>query len=277
MSIANSFPKQITKAQLIRLNESGLDNLYSLITYFPFRLQNILPYNKFSQDSSVQYLFTGTLVNIEFRKVGKGYFLIELIGELGDRVQGYLFQSNSYIWSELKKGLKFQWIFQISAKGFLNIVRWSAFKEFQSNPYFSLGSAKAIPWLVPVYPKIGQLTSNKLNLIHQKLEAKDYVLNLQGLAPENAYFPALLDLNQIHKPNNQESYTKTIHQWISFKLFLRMATYKQIKLNNNILIAKKSSMSLDTLKLINSSIPFHLTLSQKNTVWNILKQIGEID
>ena len=42
-------------------------------------------------------------------------------------------------------------------------------------------------------------------------------------------------------------------------------------------MAKKSSINLDTLKLINGSIPFELTLSQKNTVWNILKQVGEID
>jgi RecG-like helicase len=277
MSVPNSFPKQFTKAQITRLNEAGMENLYSLITYFPFRLQTILPYNKFSKDSSCQYLFTGTLVNIEFRKVGKGYFLIDLIGEMGERVQGYLFQSNSYIWAELKTGLKFQWIFQISTKGFLNILKWSAFKGVQSSSYFTLGSASAIPWLVPVYSKIGQLTSAKINSIHQKISPADYILNLEGLIPENKYFSSHLDLSQIHKPSSQESFTIASHQWIAFKLFLRMATYKQIKLNNQVLMAKKSSMNLDTLKLINGSIPFELTLSQKNTVWNILKQVGEID
>jgi RecG-like helicase len=277
MSVPNSFPKQFTKAQITRLNEAGISNLYNLITYFPFRLQIILPYNKFSKDSSCQYLFTGTLVNIEFRKVGKGYFLIDLIGEMGGRVQGYLFQNNSYIWAELKTGLKFQWIFQISAKGFLNILKWSVFKGVQSGSFFSLGSASEIPWLVPVYSKIGQLTSAKINTIHQKIYPADYILNLEGLVLENKYFSSHLDLSQIHKPSSQESFTKTMHKWIAFKLFLRMTTYKQIKLNNQILMGKKSSINLDTLKLINSSIPFELTLSQKNTVWNILKQVGEID
>ncbi len=216
-------------------------------------------------------------MNIEFRKVGKGYFLIDLIGEMGERVQGYLFQSNSYIWAELKTGLKFQWIFQISTKGFLNILKWSSFKGVQSSSYFTLGSASAIPWLVPVYSKIGQLTSAKINSIHQKISPADYILNLEGLVPGNKYFSSRLDLSQIHKPSNQESFTLVSHQWIAFKLFLRMATYKQIKLNNQVLMAKKSSINLDTLKLINGSIPFELTLSQKNTVWNILKQVGEID
>jgi len=266
MSVPNNFPKQFTKAQITRLDEAGLENLYSLITYFPFRLQTILPYSKFSKDSSCQYLFTGTVTNIEFRKTGKGYFLINLIGEMGERIQGYLFQSNSYIWSELKNGLRFQWILQATSKGFLNILKWSAFKGVQSNSYFILGSASAKSWLVPVYTKIGQLTSGKINAIHQKINSSDYILNLEGLIPDNKYFSSFLDLSQIHRPSSQENYTKASHQWIAFKLFLRMTTYKQIKLNNQVLMAKKSLMHLDTLKLINNSIPFELTLSQKKKV-----------
>ncbi len=276
MKPTSNFPKQFTKPEITRLEGAGLNSLYSLITYFPFRLQTITPFTNSSQDTNLHYLITASILNIEFRNSGKGYFLLSLMSENGQRIEGYLFQNQPYIKAELKLGLTFQWLVQISAKGFLNIVKWSSFKGYQQNSFYVLGKAELKNWMVPVYQKIGVLTSAKINLSHQKLQEKDYTLNLQGLVPENPFFSLNLNLLQIHKPSSAENYYKTKQQWIAFKLFLKMATYKQIKLGNEVLMAKKSNMKLDTLKQMSASIPFQLTNSQKTTIWDILNKLGSI-
>ena len=127
MITQNNFPKQISKLEITKLDQAGFNNVYDFITCFPFRLQQLEPFNRISQDSTVSYILNATIANIEFRKVGKGYFLVSLISESGLRVEGYLFQNHSYIWSELKLGLTFQWILQVSTKGFLNIQKWLKF------------------------------------------------------------------------------------------------------------------------------------------------------
>ena len=273
------FPSQFSKLQISRLTEAGFNSLYDLVTYFPFRLQNLIPFtsqHKQSNEGSFQYLFTAEIIHIEFRKVGAGYFLVSLLGGNGQRAEAYLFQNHNYIWSELKVGLTFQWILQISAKNFLNILKWSSFKGYQDNKFFVLGQAKMQNWLAPVYSKKATLTSSKIYLLHQKLNNHDYILNLEGLVPSNQFFPSQLDLSQIHKPESIEAYRKAKTDWITFKLFLKMATYKQIKLSSDVLIAKKANIKLKNVKLINNSIPFALTASQKTTIWDILNRIGQI-
>ena len=160
--------------------------------------------------------------------------------------------------------------------GFLNIQKWSHFKGFSTNPFFKLGSAQMQNWLLPVYLKSGVLTTSKFNLIHQKLNFSEYNLDLTSLAPANNFFPLKFSLEQIHQPSSLENYNKSKQNWIAFQLFLKMSTYKQIKENNQILLAKSADISLENLKLMSSSIPFNLTQSQKTTIWDILNQIGTV-
>jgi RecG-like helicase len=257
----------LTKSEQTKLTSVGLETAFSIITYFPYTYQSIIP---FEASPMPKQLYIVDAVITSSKQVFKGkkrYIKVDL--DIGMRVIScFMFTFAPYIIKQLEQGMEIQCIL-IERGGFWNIEKFAPKKQDIVNG-FKLGASKIQSYLLPVYPKNGLVTNNLLQKIHSKLPAQLYSLDLTGLAPENTIFPSILSLRSIHLPASQEEAQTSMKEYIAFKSYLRMCLIYKANQKRETKVGKPTNLDKSYLQTISKLLPYSLSLSQKTAVWDIL-------
>jgi RecG-like helicase len=257
----------LTKSEQTKLISVGLETSYSIITYFPFTYQSIIPFEPNPMPKQ-RYIVDAVIASSQqVFKGKKRYIKVDL--DIGVRVVScFMFTFTPYIIKQLEQGMEIQCIL-IERGGFWNIEKFAPKKQ-QLADGFKLGSSKIQSYLLPVYPKNGLVTNNLLQKIHSKLPVQLYSLDLTGLAPENSIFPSTLSLRSIHLPASLKEAQKSMKEYIAFKSYLRMCLIHKANQKRESKIGKQTNLDKTYLQTISKLLPYSLSLSQKTAVWDIL-------
>lgn len=273
----STLEKRLTTLQIQKLRSSGINNLYDLVTYLPLGIHKVIPitnFNPLSQENT-KYLDQAILENIVHRKGAKHFLQIQWKSQLTDkRYQTYFFSLANYTLQNLKVGQEFQ-LLLVNKNNFWNLERFSRLANtISQNENLELGKSKIQEYYEVYYPKLGFLPSNYIKSLHFRLKPEDYKLNLHGLVVNNEIIPQLIDMQQVHKPNNYKTYKETLDQWLSFQIYLKLVITKYINHQQIQKFGRATTLDLKYLKEISGSLPFSLSHSQKTAIWKILQEMS---
>ncbi|NLA08153.1 MAG: DEAD/DEAH box helicase, partial [Parcubacteria group bacterium] len=150
--------------------------------------------------------------------------------------------------------------------------------EFLTKDDINSENLKHTAGLIPVYPETKGLTSRGLRFLIKPLLAKTKYLKdflpLEILKRNN-----LMDLktalNQIHFPTNLEQAKKAKFRFSFEELFLLQLILKLNRNENKRLKAYQIPIEIEFIKELLKTLPFELTHSQKQALWEIVKDLGK--
>lgn len=264
------FNLYFTPNQREKLAQAGFVNMYDFVTYLPYKLDEIEPFNGKSE-SKKKYIWQAKLVKFELRKRNRPFFFLEF-SDGSKFLQAYFFVTASYVYSLLKAGKEFQILFSLQ-NGLAVVQRLAMVADSQASNKLILGKAIIQKYTIPRYLKVGQLTNQYFVSMHQRLPDSVYKLDLDGLFKENSLLPKVLNLKQIHSPDNPESYFETKKKWTSLNVYLRLNLINYLNFQASQKQSIQAKLDLDFLKSFTSKLDFELTISQKNSIWEILQEV----
>lgn len=260
----------LTKLEQQKLSSIGLDTLYSVITYFPYTYISLLPF-VYPFTSGQRYIVNGTILSVNPVFKGKKRYLKINLDITSKQLMCYMFSFSPYLLKALKQGQKIQCIL-VEKGGFWNIEKFAELKDVIDS-HFVLGKAKIDSYHLPKYPKNGEVTHQLLTKIHNKLPRNLYTIELSGLVPTNNLIPTKIDLSQIHHPKSIQQTKETKLQYTAFKSFLRMSLILKSEEKREKGFGKQSNIDETYLKTISTVLPYSLSMSQKNAIWEILQDV----
>lgn len=255
-----------------KLQEAGINSIYSLLTFFPRRLQYISPLTSSYQDTSEdrQYFFDGVLQKIEHRRGKRSFLVLYFSGEFN--FSGFYFVTSRYIHQKLKVGNHYQVL--VNKKN--NLWTIQKVEEYKNNPdeiNFIVGRAIQKDYILPIYPKTGALKSSYYIAIHRQLPRQIYDINIEGLIPPNDLIDGTINLYNIHHPITLEEYRETRDQWTILNVFLKLSLMKYMNTKQKLTQTRAGTLDIDFLKDLSSSLPYTLSNSQKTVIWDIVNEL----
>ncbi|MBI2592936.1 MAG: ATP-dependent DNA helicase RecG [Candidatus Colwellbacteria bacterium] len=154
-------------------------------------------------------------------------------------------------------------------------------KIYLSNPTYELvgGGAeqtKHTGKLVPIYPETKRLTSKGLRFfIYSALERLEKIPEFlpQDVLADNKLPEINSALREIHSPENLTDANRAKRRFAFEELFLLQMKNIMQKMSLAKEAAKAINFDIDGVKKIIEGLPFPLTVSQKKSLWEILKDI----
>ncbi len=264
--------KVLTPTRVAKLEKAGVFSIFELLTTFPRRLQRVEPLTPLSdlKKPDTQYFLTAPLVRIEQRRGKRPFLVLHFGGSV--QFSGYYFVTSRYVYAQLKTGIMYQ-VLADKQQAFWNIKSVVPAKEEVDTSNFILGKAAEQSYLVPVYPKNGELKSSYWVAIHRQLPKQIYSLDMKGLIPDNDFIPQHIDLHSVHHPLSVEQFIKTKRDWISLRIFLKLALIKYVSLDQQALTSVAGKLDLDYLKQLESQLPFALSPSQDKVINDLLNNL----
>jgi RecG-like helicase len=263
----------LTKARADRLHSVGIQSIYSLLTFFPRKIQKVSKLtNSYSLTKNDEvFFFTGTLTNIESRRGKRPFMLLTLKGDFV--FTGYFFSTVRYIYSKLKVGT----MYQVLVSKNNNLWSISKIEEYipnTNNHYFVLGKLNAnSEYLVPIYPKVRSIGSAYFQAIHRQIPSSIYKINLKDLIPQNDIIPLEIDLSNIHHPTTLNNYKSNLNQLAAMNVFLKLSLIKYLNLENKITQTRAGELDKNFYNLLIKSLPYKLSSTQSKTINDILQDI----
>jgi RecG-like helicase len=262
----------LTKTEVKKLELANIQDIYSLITYLPFDLRQIRPFDFTYINQEDWFLADIKLLSFTHNQSKQPFFKLLAQLDTGKTITIYWFVRGKWPFEFLKVNQFYQIL--VSYKNpFYNLVKITVKKETKEIAGFELGKAKIQSYVLPKYNKLGTLSNVDFLKIHQKLPKTLYLLNLNGLLPKNKIIPDILDMAKIHKPRNKQEFLLTLNQWTAFNAFLKMSLIKSLELEKKQEIGLGTSLNKEFLSKLDSKLPFKLSFSQKNTIWQILQEL----
>jgi ATP-dependent DNA helicase RecG len=261
---------------LTRLKKLKIETAADLLRHFPSRYEDFSQIYKIAelkpgQSATIQ----GIISEVSLRRTWqKRMFLVEaLINDETGSIRAIWF-NQPYLKNVLRKG---------KLANFSGKVALVKNKIYLSNPVYEFLNAEETEYqtkhtgrLVPIYPETKGLTSKGIRyLIKPLLENLEKIpefLPRAALQKNN-----LLEINdaiqQIHYPANLQRAQAAKKRFAFEDLFLlQLFNFEQrLKLSQAKSISIK--IKIEWLKEILSRLPFELTLSQKNSLWEILQDL----
>lgn len=259
-----------------RLQKLEIETVKDLLWHFPFR------YEDFSQISKISDLkigetatISGVISDIKLHRTWKRrMFIIEvLVSDDTGSIKAIWFNQR-FLLSIFKKGIIVNLAGKVveSPKGGLTL----------SHPVYELGASdgeretRHTGRLVPIYPETKRLTSKALRFLIKPLlddlEKLDDPIPLEIIKQQN--FPEINQaVNQIHFPEKLVQARVAKKRFAFEDLFLlQLANLRQrLKLARQ--KAHSIEMNIDYVRNLLSKLPFELTQTQKESLWEILKDM----
>lgn len=258
--------KFLSANQITKLKIVGIDDVYKLITNLPTGIEIILPLEKGTQiEDKTKYNWRAELTNFE-KKQGKHTFYWLLQFRFENRaISVYYFANTSFTQNTLKIGSLYD-LHLTRKEGLwsLNKIKISTAQDSQPKPTRIIRTK---------YAKRGFLQSAFFEQVHKQLAPAVYSLELKGLVPTNDIIPQTLNLYSLHQPNSEQEYLKCLNQWIALKVYLKVSVMKSLEVSKIQKKAKAAKFELDFLKELTTNLPFELSVSQKQTIWELLHEI----
>lgn len=269
--------RHFSKSQSTAVRSAGFTSLYDFITYIPKSVVKIVPlqHDIVSPEPDTQYLWQGVLTQITHRKNSQRFLILDFQGNRS--MKFYLFSVASFTLKALKVGMEYQLLLTYR-NGFWNILRFAPRQATQQVSTFILGKANPDDvYFLPKYGKIGNLKNSQFLTLHQKLDPKDYILDLVGLVPENSLIPQILNLHTIHHPPSLAKFLETKQMWLSLQFFLRLTLMKYMDISSQSHKSVAGELSVSFLQHLTRELPFELSISQKKAIWSILQDITFVE
>jgi len=261
---------------LMRLKRLRIETAGDLLRHFPSR------YEDFSQIYKIAELKPGQTATIQGfisevslrRTWQKRMFLVEaLINDASGSIKAIWF-NQPYLKNSLYKG---------RLANFSGKVALTKNKIYLTNPVYEFlnpeeteAQTKHTGRLVPIYPETRGLTSKGFRyLIKPVLENLEEIPEfLPTTALEKNNFPEInAAFQQIHFPANLQQVQIAKKRFAFEDLFLLQLFNIGQRLKLHQTKAKPLKTEIDWLKKIIGELPFELTLSQKNSLWEIIQDL----
>ncbi len=270
----------LSKSQIQKLASIGLHDLYSVLTYFPYSIEQVqsleASFEFGSDQNETQKLnWQAELTKIEKKQgANKSYYLLEFQKD-NRRINCFYFANAVFVTKLLQ--LNQMYDLRLSQKkNYFTIEKLKLLKpdEIIDNITKDKTEDKTAKTKIQVkYSQNGILKSLFFEQIHRQIPNQFYLLNFEGLIPNNNLIPQIIDLKKLHKPSNQSDFWNTKKQWTSFQVFLKISLMRYLSLSEKQKLARGSQLDLDFLKTFTNNLPFELSTSQKTTIWDILQQV----
>jgi RecG-like helicase len=248
-----------------RLNKLGFD-LYRFITYLPFRLEIISPVLSCKAEL---YHLTGQIIDVQSR----GKFLHCTIKTSNSIVSFFDFGKKINYLNNFNQQNQYQLLLTRS-NDYYSLTDIVIYSNKTQNTYHLGHLNPNLTYYRPVYTLLSyQLRSKQINQIHASLAASSYLLNLEGLIPNNNLIPQVLNLRPIHKPQSQVEFDTTLQQWKNLQTFLNLVfldSLETITPRQDTLITEYPTGLIEQFQ---QDMNLTLSSSQLTTIDNILSQI----
>ena len=246
------------------LENMGINTIYDLLEYKPFRYQNRInrtPFMDVPEDKDV--LIGGVLINKRLRSIGRGRTMLEC----ALRDESGIFHAIFFNMPFLEKNLRLGADYSLFGK-----MKWRNGAKTIVNPEMSLtGSTRDIRGIIPVYRRTAGITSNELlkliRSISEQLDEScewlsDDLLEKNKLAPEDYAY------KNIHFPESGAAYNRANFRLIYDKLL----AFQYSVLHNRRFLEEECGNSriepVDISAFIDS-LPFTLTEGQQHAISDI--------
>ncbi|MEK7574020.1 MAG: ATP-dependent DNA helicase RecG [Patescibacteria group bacterium] len=262
---------------LDRLKKLNIKTVGDLLWHFPFRYEDFSQIYKIAElQVGQQATIQGTIASISLRRSWQNrMFIVEaLISDETGSIRAIWF-NQPYLKNVLHEG---------KLVSFAGKVSVSKNKFYLSNPVYEIlnnneeeiGQTKHTGRLVPIYPETRGLTSKGIRYlvqpILQNLEKIPEILPLSALQKNN-----LPEINsaicQIHFPESLEEAQAAKKRFAFEDLFCLQLFNIQQRLELNRKKAVPLKTDLEWLKEALKHLPFELTFSQKQSLWDILQDL----
>ena len=150
--------------------------------------------------------------------------------------------------------------------------------EFLTKEDINSENLKHTAGLIPIYPETKGLTSRGLRfLIKPLLNKTKYLKDFLPLdiLKRNNLMDLKTALNQIHFPQSLEQAQKAKLRFSFEELFLLQLILMLNRNENKELKAYQIPIEIDFIKELLKTLPFELTQSQKQALWEIVKDLGK--
>ena len=281
----------LSKSQIEKLSQVGVRSLYDLIITMPLNLEQIESINSDNNDNNFElgnetdnktkFEWKAKLVQID-QKQGKikSYYLLKF-NDNQKTISGFYFATASFV----QKLLQIDTIYDLkmSKKGnFWTIEKLKIADNNISNSDQKNNESKteskpiSKSKIQAKYSQKGILKSAFWEQVHRQIPPQAYILNLQNLVPINSIIPQSINLLGIHKPQDKQEYYNILNQWTAYQVFLKMSLIRYLDRQKQSKVARSANLDIDFLKGLTNTLPFELSISQKQTIWDILQEISEV-
>jgi RecG-like helicase len=264
----------LSKNQIQKLSGVGINNLYSLITYLPYTIEEIRSLESIFSNQNQKLFWQATLKNIEQKQGNaKSYYLLDFTDNT-KTIKCFYFVGGDYAKKILKLNQKYD-LYLSQKNNYFTIEKIKEITE-ENLPNNSLTTAQNTSKNNILQVKYSQNTFLKsafFEQLHKQLPDSIYLLDLSGLIPKNSLIPQVINLKKIHKPKTKNEFLEAKKEWTSMQVFLYISLLKYVNDNQKQSVARSSKLDLDFLKKLTSNLPFELSVSQKQTIWDILQSI----
>lgn len=268
IGVLNQTAQKLSK----KLQKLGIETIADLIFYYPFRYEN------FSQLSNIHQLTIGQEAVIFGR-------LEFLAGRRSFRQHKYLTEGIITDASGSIKVIWFNqpWITKLLKVGDRLLIYGKTFGD-NFNIYFNSPNWHKVnsdnpqpPGILPVYSVTAGLTSKQLGTLI-KLALNKYRHLITEILPSeiikaNNFKDLLWSLEQIHQPINLSNLSLARRRLAFDELLLLQLKAQLSRKKIKELIAPQINFNQIAIKKFITSLPFTLTLDQKRTAWEIIKDL----
>ena len=257
---------------LVHLKRLGIETVKDLVFHFPVRYEDFTQIYPISDlEPGQQATIQGEIEEIDVRRSWRrGVVIVEatVTDETG-RIRIVWF-NQPYIKNTLRPGRR---------ANFSGKVSLSDGELYLSHPTYELVGAhetRHTARLVPIYPETHGLTSKGIRYLVQPI--------LKNIVSVDDYLPKTI-LDEHHLPNINEAlraihFPDTIDAALQAKARFSFEDLFLLQLSNlrqKMALAKERAPQIKTdighLKQVLSELPFPLTLSQKRSLWEIIKDL----
>jgi len=263
---------------LERLKKLEIETVGDLLRHFPFRYENFSQIYKIAElKPGQQATIQGIISDISLRRTWqKRMTLVEAkINDETGSIKAIWF-NQPYLKNALRQGKL------ANFSGKVSLSKNSKNKPYFSNPIYEIineGSeeeTKHTGRLVPIYPETKGLTSKGIRYlispILKDLEEIPEFLPAPALQKNN--LPGINSaIRQVHFPENMEEAREAKKRFAFEDLFfLQLSNILQrLKLNREKAVPLK--IDIEWLKGVIARLPFELTLSQKQSLWEVIQDL----
>jgi RecG-like helicase len=269
-----------TPKQKELLHKAGFTSLYQLVTTIPYKVSLVKPLSTFSSLHSNQfseyttsYIVNARLVSKKIIPSGRQFIKLQFNSPEHGLLSFNLFVVAKYTYGSLLLDRDYQLLVTYK-NGFLNILKYSLLKEKLSNKGFILGMCDETKEYIDLsYNKQGVLTNTLMKQIFLRLKPADFLLNLDGLAPDETLFAKVFDFSSIHFPTSLVSYEENLKKWRLFQAYLYVCVMKFSQSFEQQSQAELSKFDPEYFTQLIKQLPYKLTESQSSVVSVISKKI----
>lgn len=260
-----------------KLKKLKIETVKDLLWYFPFRYEDFSNMAAVKDVTIGQYAtIQGVIQSIKLRRTWKRrMFIVEaLVSDDTGSIRAVWF-NQKFLITMLKKGMKVNLAGKVAEAPEGGLMMPHPVHEVITYKK-EAGDLRHTGRVVPIYPEIKGFTSKGIRFLIKPV--LDKMGSIADPLPEEILRKQnILNLDQairaVHFPETIEQAQEAKRRFAFEDLFfLQLVNLRQkIKLSNE--SAYAADFEISTVKNLLEALPFELTLSQKNTLWEILQDL----